>query len=422
MTVREFGAGDIVRCASTGLTDALANGWSAFGVIKRTAETDYVVLVGIQNNGNHRGGFWLTDTGLLQAVGSGLDTTIPLDVPLNTWCYVGIDVPNGDGVTVRGHLKQLSGGAMSHANSSGTVNEETSATNQVTLGNNDNDFPMTGRVAALGFRKGGTLWNDAQHETNAAGIQEWIDGGATNVWAFQQTGTPPAQLNDSVGDSDQTNQGSDGTTAVAGDDPPNFDLTLGGGATDLVIADAAQAQLADSPTLVQQHMLVIADAAQAQLADSPTLAQVHVLAIADAAQAQLADSPALTQVHTLAIADASQAQAADQVTLNSAATLAIADAAQVQLADSPALTQVHNLTVLDALQAQLADSPTLTQVHTLAIADAVQQQRADNVVLLVGELPRGPRAVMIDGQARYVSLDAQTQRVRVTSQASEVSV
>lgn len=422
MTVREFGAGDIVQCATTGLTDALANGWSAFGVIKRTTEGDYVNLIGFDATGNHRGGLWLTDTGLLQAVGSGLDTTIALDVPLDTWVYIGIDVPDGDGVTVRGHLKSLSGGSMSHANSSGTVNEETSATNGVTLGNNENDFPLHGRIAALGFRKGGTLWGDAQHETNAAGIQEWIDGGATNVWPFQQTGTPPAIIEDAVGSSDQTNQGSDGTTAITGDDPPNFDLTVGG-AIDLVVQGATQAQSVDSPTLTQVHVLAVDGATQAQSVDSPALTQQHALTAQDATQGQSADEPTLTQQHALIVDSATQAQSVDSPTLNTAVDLTVDDASQAQSVDSPALTQQHALIVAGATQAQSVDSPALTQAHLLAVQSATQAQQVDTITLVVLDLlTRGAREVIIDGQAKRVVVDAQQQRVQVTSQTNRVSV
>lgn len=130
-----------------------------------------------------------------------------------------------------------------------------------------------------------------------------------------------------------------------------------GGAVDLVVQDATQAQSTDAVALTQVHHLVVADATQAQATDAVALTQAHALAVADAAQGQSTDGVVLTQVHALTVADAAQAQAVDALTL----------------------TQVHALAVTDALQAQTTDAVVLTQVHQLVVQDATHAQRADTV-------------------------------------------
>jgi hypothetical protein len=150
----------------------------------------------------------------------------------------------------------------------------------------------------------------------------------------------------------------------------------------LVVADAVQAQSTDAIALTQTHVLTVADAAQAQSTDGIALTQVHVLTVADAAQAQSTDGIALTQVHVLTVADAAQAQTADNVVLDVATTLVVNDAAQAQSTDAIALTQVHVLTVADATQAQSTDAITLTVGGTtLTVNDAAQAQSTDAVTL-----------------------------------------
>lgn len=175
---------------------------------------------------------------------------------------------------------------------------------------------------------------------------------------------------------------------------------------DLAVADAAQAQAADSPTLVQTHVLAVDDAAQAHAADNVTLTQVHVLAVDDAVHAHASDSPALTQVHVLQVDDATHSHTADSPVLDvpvAPIDLVVADASHTQTAETPTLTQVHELTVADAAHVQTAesptlglvvalvvddtshtltsDTPTLTQTHVLQVADGHHVQVADQLTL-----------------------------------------
>lgn len=170
-----------------------------------------------------------------------------------------------------------------------------------------------------------------------------------------------------------------------------------GGATDLVVQDATQAQSTDAVTLTQVHTLVVADATQAQSTDAVTLTQAHALAVADAAQAQTTDGVALMQVHQLVVADAAQAQATDTVTLTQTHLLTVADASHAQAVDSVTLSTAAALVVADALHAQAVDAIALTQVHTLVVQDARHAQSADTVVF-AGDDPE-PGVLVASGTA-----------------------
>lgn len=142
-------------------------------------------------------------------------------------------------------------------------------------------------------------------------------------------------------------------------------------AVDLVIQGADQTQTAGNLDL--EVFLVIEDAVQAQVADNLSLAGGTDLVIQDATQAQVSDS--LNLEVSLLIDDAQQAQSAEEVSLTP--DLIVQDAVQAQSAEE--LTLVVDLVVQDAEQAQSADSLTLTV--DLVIHDAAQGQTSDEVVL-----------------------------------------
>lgn len=153
------------------------------------------------------------------------------------------------------------------------------------------------------------------------------------------------------------------------------------GATDLTVANAAQAQSADNVILTQEHSLVVAASTQAQNADNVTLTQVHNLVVQDAVQGQTAENVTLTQVHQLSVDNAAQTQSVDNVILTQVHSLAVADANQAQSAENVVLT-VGGITLLvqDAVQAQQVDNITLTQVHDLIVNSATQNQTADSII------------------------------------------
>lgn len=152
-------------------------------------------------------------------------------------------------------------------------------------------------------------------------------------------------------------------------------------ATNLVIANAAQAQTVDAPSLKQVHSLAVNGAVQAHSVQNVTLTQQHQLVVQNASQGQIADSPTLAVPTVLVIADAMQAQAAQAVALTQQHNLAVAGASQAQPVGSLALTQVHNLATQNAFQAQAADNISLSGATELTIANATQAQTVGGVTL-----------------------------------------
>lgn len=198
-----------------------------------------------------------------------------------------------------------------------------------------------------------------------------------------------------------------------------------GGTIDLTVADTAQGQTVDSPTLTQTHVLSgVADTAQGQTAESVALTQVHVLDVANTVQGQTAASAgSLTQQHFLAVQDAVQGQTAESVGLSAGMELEIQKAVQGQLADSPTLTQLHSLVVQDTAQGQISDRPVLTQVHVLSVQDSAQGQTADNLMLTVGAITTPTeRSFIVVAESRIVTVSAETRVVEVEAETRVVSV
>jgi len=199
----------------------------------------------------------------------------------------------------------------------------------------------------------------------------------------------------------------------------------GGGEVTLVVADTAQGQTSDVPTLTQAHVLSgVEDTEQGQTADSAALAQQHFLEAESTLQGQTAESPTLTQQHTLEAQNALQGQTAESPTLNAGTTLVIADTVQGQTSDSPSLTQLHTLTVQSAVQGQIADRPVLIQVHNLSVQDSSQGQHADVVTLTEGDITtpeersitvvEESRIVIVEPEGRIVTVEAETRVITVT--------
>lgn len=220
-----------------------------------------------------------------------------------------------------------------------------------------------------------------------------VQGSHTKLYLCMQTLTA-ASLNPSTwqSGSPETSQRVVATFAVRG---------ATASATDLVVADAAQAHSSDSPTLTQVHNLAVADAAQAHAADSPALTQLHQLVAQDAGQAQTVDAPTLAVIHHLEVADATQVQSADGLTLTQAHILAAGDASQTQTADTVELAHIHQLTAADATHGQATDSLSLTQLHEITVADAAQASTAEAVTLSVGGID-----LLVSDAAQAQTVDA----------------
>jgi hypothetical protein len=334
MTVREFSTGDVILLDEGELDAVLGGAFSICAVVYRTSETDYTNIIGfLTDASSNRGGLWLTPTGLVQVVCSGFDAEIAgLDVPLNKWVYIGIDKADGDSVSPRGHLKNLTdNAAISHATASGTVNEDSGTTTIICIGKDhaNNDYSFPGRIAGISIKAAST-WSDAEHAENAAGFQAMIDNGATDLWALQQTGTPPAIVNDEISGrtANQTNQGSDGTIAVAGSDPENFDLTIGGG-TDLPYDGEGETLLVqDAPARATLDEAFGADGTTPRLQDTPARAGFDIPYGADQIGARaLTAAPASAGTGVGGLADQAGARAGVQP---ARAALAVATASDAR--------------------------------------------------------------------------------------------
>lgn len=154
-----------------------------------------------------------------------------------------------------------------------------------------------------------------------------------------------------------------------------------GGATDLLIADAAHAHSAEGADLTQQHILTVQDAAHSHQSDGLTLTQLHQLAIAEALHGHAADNLAISQAHALIIAGADHAHTADSLALTQSHSLATDSAEHAHSGESIALTQQHALSVGDALHSHAADSVVLSPAGSLIVQEALHGHLADNVTL-----------------------------------------
>jgi hypothetical protein len=165
-------------------------------------------------------------------------------------------------------------------------------------------------------------------------------------------------------------------------------VSAGGGATNLVVADALHAHAADNVVLTSEHLLTISDALHGHAADNLVMTSEHLLTVADALHAHAADNVVLTSATALTLADALHAHAADNVVLTSATALTLADALHAHAADNVVLTSEHLLTVADALHAHAADNVALEVAGStnLVVQDALHDHLADVLALTSAHL------------------------------------
>ena len=230
----------------------------------------------------------------------------------------------------------------------------------------------------------------------------WADGGSEGSWDCSSTdssisGDGYCGLHGAASASVHTwsaaGVGTNGDTAPA---------SAGGGATNLVVSDAAHAHAADAPDLTSSTALVIAEAAHAHIADNLTLSATGAvsLVVSDALHAHAADNLTLAASGSisLTVSDALHAHAADNIILTSQQALAITEALHAHLADNVALstTAQASLLVADALHAHAADNLTLTTGGAnLVVADALHAHVADSLALTL-------RSYLVVADARHL--------------------
>lgn len=199
-----------------------------------------------------------------------------------------------------------------------------------------------------------------------------------------------------------------------------------GGATSLIIADAAHAHAADNITLTQEHILALQDAAHAHTADNVALTQTHILTLQDAAHAHTTDNVTLSAEGMLAVANALHAHTADNVALTQEHILAIADALHAHVVDNVELALGGvSLLVQEALHAHGADNVTLSQLHVLMVADALHAQLADSLVLA---LPgsnitiTADRVLVVTSEQRYIVVIPESRYLLVAQESRSLKV
>lgn len=153
----------------------------------------------------------------------------------------------------------------------------------------------------------------------------------------------------------------------------------------LAVADAAQAQAAESFALVQKFTLAQQDASQAQAADAFAIVQKFTLAgLADLDQGAAAEAALpLVQKIPLTAQDAAQTQGVEAFAVVQKHNIAAQDAAQPATIEAPALSHKYILAAQYLSQSQATDSPLLGRIFILAAFDCAQTQAVEGDVTVI---------------------------------------
>lgn len=323
MTVREFNGTSDELVTDVGAASGMVYGTVA-ALLKFSTITGFRDWTMLHTSG---GSFIWTPVGLtnfstFQMFSNGVSSNSGINPGTTSWKLVVVRKATGT-TAPRFSVYHYDSATWTHAAGGSTLDDSLSppgAGGQVRFTfQNAADF-FGGRIMARALWSNSLPWTaDAAGDTAIEGsglevaASNWQAANPSAFWLFNQasTATPVDDLS-TAGTADQTSVS--GTTAVTGDDPPGFNASLGG-ATDLVVQAATQAQTADSANLTQVHALIIDNATQAQVSDSPALTQLHQLAVAAALQGMAAQQVTLSQAHILAVLGASQAQSASSPVL-----------------------------------------------------------------------------------------------------------
>ena len=245
----------------------LGGAWSFAAIVKQTT-TGTHSLISLQASGGNRGGMWITNTGLLNAISNaGNEAQFGITLPLNVWVLVAVTRVAGSNRTPRGHMYRYDTGVWAHAAGNATIDNDNTALTHIELGRSFSDWFYIGLMANAG------AWNRALSDVEVEGLelalQAWVDSTPVALWPLNQASTATA-VQDIIGTADQT---AITGTSVSADEPAGWSYTLGGTVTDLVVANAVQAQTAGNVALTQTHALTVDGAVQAQTADNVTLTE-----------------------------------------------------------------------------------------------------------------------------------------------------
>ena len=167
-------------------------------------------------------------------------------------------------------------------------------------------------------------------------------------------------------------------------------LSAGGGAVNLIVADAAHGHTADSPAFSMDTYLAVAESLHGHAVDNLTLSATGAanLVVQDATHAHIADGVTLTTQWLLAVAEALHSHTAESVTLSLQTALVVLEALHTHAAENLTLdtSNATALTVQDSTHAHGADNLGLSLDTWLAIVEAAHGHTADAPMLSLGQL------------------------------------
>lgn len=167
-------------------------------------------------------------------------------------------------------------------------------------------------------------------------------------------------------------------------------VSAGGGAVNLIVADAAHGHTADSPAFSMDTYLAVAESLHGHAVDNLTLSATGAanLVVQDATHAHIADGVTLTTQWLLAVAEALHSHTAESVTLSLQTALVVLEALHTHAAENLTLdtSNATALTVQDSTHAHGADNLGLSLDTWLAIVEAAHGHTADAPMLSLGQL------------------------------------
>lgn len=373
MAVRAF---DGVNATLDTATGALAtNAFGTFAIIVKRGTTGawHTFLALHQTDTAPRNQF-AYEAANLSALWDGVATdTGPAAIGTADWGLVLVRKATGV-TTPRFSLYNFTSGTWVHGNASGTSADwaTPTATGSVRFQWKTGDR-LNGRVAVRG------AWNTLRWSLDAAGdaaieaaglhtsLQKWLDAAPSALWRFDQAATTTAVTDLTGGGADQTVI--NGTTVVAGDDPPGFNFTLGTGLS-VPVVQSVEVNTANAVTPSKRRDL--GQAAETDVAN--TITPAKSLAIGQALQTETAG--VITPSKSLPIGQAVEINTAQPISVTGSQQIAIGQALETDT--SGVIAPAKSLTIDLATTVETAGS--ITPRKSLAIGAALEVDTANPVI------------------------------------------
>lgn len=152
-------------------------------------------------------------------------------------------------------------------------------------------------------------------------------------------------------------------------------------ATPVTPDDALHSHAADSPTVIQTHLVTPASGAHAHAADSPVVGQTHVIGPSETSHAHAADSPTVDITHHISPSDGGHGHTADSPVVTQVHELVVPETLHTHNADSPLVTQQHMVSPNETSHGHTADSPVVAITHIINPSDGTHGHTADSPVI-----------------------------------------